>query len=166
MKRWIDENGKLFHRINVLDAILLLIVVAVAVFGVFKFVTMDKLGITKEYAKGEVTFRIHSLSQHQVDAMREGDLVSYVKYQKFGHITSIDVEPRKDLVNSNDGKTYYIDNPAYYTVTFTVQNDQCFAAETGFYLDRSYQVREGQHLDVSTGLVAAEAVVLQTKIFF
>lgn len=98
--RLIDGKGRLFGIINIIDLLVLLAVLALAVFGVSR---MGKGIVTTSATKeGIVTYEISDIRQVTVDQIQLGDPVyHYDKGTYIGEIVDVNIEPFKERVDYN-----------------------------------------------------------------
>ena len=160
MSKMIDNNGKLFGKINLLDLTVLVILLVALIGGCYKLFFVDNSVYTPDYQSGTITLRLTNLNDRQIQAIKTGDLLRVPKIQELGTIKHIEVAHRVDNVNSADGKIYSIENPLSYELTVTLETDKLFTRDDFVYVGDSYRLNKGMSLDVSNGLVPCKASVL------
>lgn len=96
----VDNKGRLFGIINIIDLLVLLAVVALVVIGVSR---MGKGIVTTSTTKeGIVTYEISDIRQVTVDNIIVGDPVyHYDKGTYIGEIVDVRIEPLKEKVDHN-----------------------------------------------------------------
>lgn len=96
----VDNKGRLFGIINIIDLLVLLAVVALVVIGVSR---MGKGIVTTSMTKeGIVTYEISDIRQVTVDNIIVGDPVyHYDKGTYIGEIVDVRIEPLKEKVDHN-----------------------------------------------------------------
>lgn len=120
--RIIDEKGKLFGIINIIDLTVLLIIVLLVGGGIKRAKTKPEL-IT-ETKKALITVEVSEIRKPTVDALVVGD--SFYHYDKgvlLGKIVDKKVEPYKEAVESGDGKWVLAEVPEKYVVKLTIEAD-------------------------------------------
>ncbi|NLX61108.1 MAG: DUF4330 domain-containing protein [Tissierellia bacterium] len=116
----IDNKGKLFGIINVVDLVVILLVALVLYGG---FTRLKKSPTAEaESKKALVTLEISDVRNATVDGIQVGDpLYHYDKGTFFGTIVDKKVEPYKEPVESGDGRWVLAEVPGKYVVTLTVE---------------------------------------------
>ena len=66
MSRFLDERGRIFGKVNVVDILVLLVIIAVVVFAVVRFT-----GASSETVPLKVTYTVEEVRQATVDAIQE-----------------------------------------------------------------------------------------------
>lgn len=96
----VDNKGRLFGIINIIDLLVLLAVVALVVIGVSR---MGKGIVTTSTTKeGIVTYEISDIRQVTVDNIIVGDpIYHYDKGTYIGEIVDVRIEPLKEKVDHN-----------------------------------------------------------------
>ncbi|MBQ6947107.1 MAG: DUF4330 domain-containing protein [Clostridia bacterium] len=162
--KMIDQNGKLFGKINLLDFILLLIVVVLIAGGIYKLTAIDNSVYAPDYQEGTITLRVHSLRSYEVDALQNGDMIAVPKIQQLGKIISIEKNNRVDNVNAADGKIYSVSNPIYYEVDIELKTEEMVCRDGYYYVGKNYRLLPGQALEISSGTVESKATVISVDI--
>ena len=160
MNKLIDNNGKLFGKINLLDFFVLLILVIALVGGCYKLFFVDNSVYVPEYQHGQITLRLASMPEERVQAIKVGDLIRVPKIQDLGKIKDINVVNRMDSVSSSDGSVYVVENPMQYEVTVVIETDELYFRDDFYYIGNNYKINKGMALDVSNGLLACKATLL------
>lgn len=135
----IDNKGRLFGIINVIDLAVILIFAAILIFGVSR---MSKNTVTSRETKtAVVTYEISDVREITVNSINVGDpIYHYDKGTYIGTIVSKDVQNYKD-VTENNGEWVNADVPGKYSVTIEVEAQ---IEETDqFYLVGGEQTRVG-----------------------
>ncbi len=160
MNKIINKNGKVFGKINLLDAIVVLILI-IALLGVaYKFFVVDDSTFMPDYQQGEITLKLTGLDENKYDAIKIGDMISVPKIQQLGEVTHIEVQHRIDNVSSADGKVYTIENPLFYELIVTLKTSKLYQKDNYYYLDKNYKIISGQALDVSNGVLPCKASII------
>lgn len=119
----IDDKGKLFGIINIIDLTVLLILALLVVGGGYKILS-SKPEVVSESEKVLVTIEVKEIRQPTVDGMIVGDMLyHYDKGNLFGKIVDKKVENYKEAVPTSDGKMVLADVPGKYTATLTVESN-------------------------------------------
>lgn len=103
----IDNRGRLFGKINVIDFLLILVILAAVAFGVYK-VTQDSgaLPVLSPTKKVIVEFYGNSIYPFVVENMNEGDTIRTLETNDvIGKLVSKRVEQAISLNATDDGRT-------------------------------------------------------------
>ncbi|QQY80032.1 uncharacterized protein DUF4330 [Keratinibaculum paraultunense] len=118
----VDEKGKLFGIINIIDLIVLLIFVLLIGGGV-KRMKKNPAAIA-ETKKAIITIEVADIRTPTVEGIVIGDpLYHYDKGEKIGEIVDKKVEPYKEPAENADGKWVLSEVPGKYVVLMTVEAD-------------------------------------------
>ncbi len=164
MRKIVDSNGKLFGKINLLDFLILLILIVALIGGCYKLFFVDNTVYTPDYQDGYITLRLTGLTEREIEAVKEGDLIRVPKIQELGTVQEIEIAHRIDNVTSIDGSIYTIENPLSYELTVKLAADKLFTRDGFTYVGDSYKLNKGMALDVSNGLLPCKATVLSVEI--
>lgn len=121
----IDEKGRLFGLINVIDLIIIIVLVMLIGGGAKRMKNPEIEVEDKE--KGEekvatITLEIDKVREHIVDGVVVGDdLYHDKKGGKFGEIIDKKVENQQERVKGSDGQYKYQDVPDRYKVTLIIE---------------------------------------------
>ncbi|NLY66775.1 MAG: DUF4330 domain-containing protein [Tissierellia bacterium] len=118
----IDNKGKLFGIINIVDLLVILLVALLVYGGVTR---LKKSPIAEaETKKAIVTLEISDVRSATVDGIQVGDpLYHYDRGTLFGTIVDKRVEPYREPVESGDGRWVLAEVPEKYVVTLIVEAD-------------------------------------------
>jgi hypothetical protein len=145
----IDEKGRLFGKINIVD----FIVIAVIVLGIagvaYKFIS-SSTSLFKKTENIEIVFYNEDLPAYVADAINVGDQVKdSVKNTVFGKVVAKETD--KSVVFAPDAKGELIQTtrPGYVSMKLYVQGEGIFT-DTGvifnnadYYVGRSLELRAG-----------------------
>lgn len=117
----VNEKGKLFGLINIIDLVVVLILALIVVGGASRLKT--KPIIVNEDSKAVITFEVSDVRMATIENIVVGDpIYHYDKGGFIGNITDVKVEPYKEPVESN-GQWINAEIPEKYVATFTVDAD-------------------------------------------
>ncbi|WP_340100760.1 DUF4330 domain-containing protein [Salinibaculum salinum] len=141
----IDENGRVFGVVNVIDLLVLLLVLAVVAAGVA--LVLGSGASEAESETATITVRADSVQPYVADAVPPvGDLDG-------GSVTSIEnktVEPATIVTTNSSGDVLVREHPRLKTVTLTVTVDVSQTDGTRVYDEQSLKVGKGVSLDLHT----------------
>lgn len=117
----INEKGKLFGIINVIDLSILLIVGLILVGGISRMKSQPIIG--NDASEGTITFEVANIRMVSVENILIGDsLFHYDKGTYIGEIVEVSHEPYKEPVEY-EGKWVDAEVPGKYVALFKVKAD-------------------------------------------
>lgn len=120
MARFLDERGRIFGKVNVVDIVVLLAIIAVAVFAVVRFTGSDAATVPLK-----VTYRVEQVRQATVDAIqgavKVGGTVRDDGGTMLGKIVAVDVGPTRVEYMTPQGELKGFDSPVFSDVSIVVQ---------------------------------------------
>lgn len=124
----INEKGKLFGLINIVDLSIIILVILIGAVVVLTTVGKDVGPITSEESLQEitVTFRSAVRSDEQLKALKEKDqLISLLKPVD-AYIKTVEFKPLEVQINTADGKAVYSVDPKRkeLVATFTMKTNK------------------------------------------
>lgn len=162
----IDEKGKLFSKISIIDlALILLLVFAIAFVG-FKVLGIggnNKIANSKAEPY-EITFKVSGIRQVSVDALKKsvGKPVSDAWSAKLGKLKKIEsIEPYKTTAVKDDGTLVEVEMPEKYVVTLVLEVEG-IKTDDSIMLENKRKFSVGSSMILSTKEIAAETII--TKI--
>lgn len=160
----IDEKGKIFGKINIIDllAVLIIVVSVAAVCFKFGFSAHKNVGS----AGDEITYvmKVKAIRDTSADALNIGDsLTEKTTKKKIGKIIDKRVEPAKEVVNKADGTlTREVEVPGRYDVYITVKGSGT-ANDTGYFLDGTCQIGVFSSVVFSSRYIETTGTVTEIK---
>jgi len=157
----INEKGKLFGIINIIDLIVI-VVLALLITGGVKRVKTTRPDMVSETKKATVTIEISEIRNATVEGLAVGDpIYHYDKGNYFGKIVDVKVEPFKEAVES-DGKWVNREVPEKYVATLTVEAE---AVETpDVVIIGGEQTRIGHQFRLKNKKVAVFGTILGVEV--
>lgn len=122
----IDEKGKLFGWINIIDLLIVVIILG-AILGVgYKFGFISKISSGNvSQNKAIVTIWIKSISGYTVDAIAEGDSIRELKSNSvIGKVIKKEVKPTKENAADANGNWVLSEVPEKNDVFLTIETTQ------------------------------------------
>lgn len=117
----INEKGKLFGVINIIDLTVLLILALLVVGGAYRM--KNKPIVVSETSKAIITFEVSDIRMATVENIIEGDpIYHYDKGGFIGNIGEVTYEPYMEPVEFN-GQWVNAEVPEKYVATFKVEAD-------------------------------------------
>ncbi len=115
----IDEKGKLFGKVNIIDLVIILVIIAAVAFVGFKFLApgmnnADTAGVA------EVKFYIEEVSDFVADKIQIGDrLMDEAKNVSLGVVTNIEFAPAVSYGTNSEGKWVTSSKEGYKSMILT-----------------------------------------------
>lgn len=157
----INEKGKLFGIINIIDLGAILII-ALLIGGGAKRMKKNP-GIAAETKKAFITVEVSDIRTPTVDGIVIGDpLYHYDKGERIGEIIDKKVENYKEPVESGDGKWISADVPDKYVVLMTVEAD--VKENPDVVIAGGEQIRIGTQFKLKNRNVAVMGTILGVEV--
>ncbi|HOJ11745.1 MAG TPA: DUF4330 domain-containing protein [Clostridiales bacterium] len=145
----IDEKGRLFGKVNIVD----LIVVAVIVLGVlgvaYKYVKSSS-SLFKKTEDLQIVFYNEDLPKYVADSIKVGDKVKdSVKNTVFGEVASVETDNSVVFAPNDKGELTQTTRPGYVSMKLTVKGKGIYTDtgvifnNTDYYVGRSLELRAG-----------------------
>jgi hypothetical protein len=156
----IDEKGRLFGKISIID-ICILLVVLIAVGG-FAFKITRGSEILKVGADTPITMvlEIKGVRQFAVDAIDIGDEIYERNGPELGRVVGVRSEGYKDTLDLNDGTQVYTDVEGLYTLYITVEGTGR-ADEEGHFINGTRFVAVGSQIKIKSEKIMSNASIYE-----
>ncbi len=155
----INNEGKLFGKISIVDfAVVLCIVIAAAAIGV-KFIFPKSIG--KNIKTCEYTITIQNIREESVEAIKESIGQSWYDVNKVevGKIKEIiSISPFEGNVYKNDGTVIRAEQPGRYKMEIRMEGTAA-KGNCAAMLGGKREVMHGSHLTVASKEIACEVLV-------
>lgn len=159
----IDEKGRLFGKINVVDlAVVLLVVFAVVAVGMKFRQIQTTQGGDKLI---EYTMVIEGLRQPSVDAFAAEytGIVDVESKKELGEIVSIEQTPARTLVQLANGEYTFAEHTEKYDLTITLQSKGSETAQ-GYYTSSGRILMVGDMVGISNGHAQSFGEILSVEV--
>ncbi len=159
----IDNKGKLFGKISVVDICVVLVIVVGIVGAYFTISTVNSgkigenskliLNSSTPVQEALVTFELKGVRDVTRDSLCEGDEVFETEDNKFiGTINEVTYKNAKKEYVAADGSIYLTEIPKTYDVTIVVDVSGKNTAN-GFYTESDLQLLYGKEIEIRTSFV-------------
>jgi hypothetical protein len=115
MSRILDERGRLFGKVNVVDLVVLLVIVAVVCFAVLRMT-----GGSSQSVPVKVTYTVEAQRQATVNAIRAKGSVTDDGGTLLGQVQDVIVTPTQEEYPTPDGDLKAFDSPIFKDITIVV----------------------------------------------
>jgi hypothetical protein len=115
MSRVIDERGRIFGKVNIIDLLVLLVIVAVVVLAAvrFKDATVDTVPV-------RIVFTLERARDATVNALDVGGTVTDDGGTVFGEVQDISISPTVEQYLTQDDELKAFDSPIFSDVSIEV----------------------------------------------
>ena len=155
----LDEKGRLFGRISIIDIGVLLLIIALMGGVYYKFFMVDKNSNAAKFDTLEYKILVEEVRQQSVDAIEIGADIYDVKTDSpMGKIISKEVLPATEQLTKADGTMVIAEKPERFNVLVTIQVPG---------VETKYGFRASGRLDLnreSQQVLDTRMIVLETKI--
>jgi hypothetical protein len=129
MGRFLDERGRILGKVNVVDILVLLVIIAVVAFAVVRLT-----GASSEIVPLKVTYTVEGVRQLTVDAIQDVvDVNGTVRDEGgtvLGKVDSIEVTPTEVEYMTPQGQPEAFDSPIFNDVKIIVRGEGSKSGET------------------------------------
>ena len=115
MSRFLDDRGRLFGKVNIVDLIVLLVIIAVVVFAVVRMT-----GSSSKTVPVRVTYVVEAVRQATVSALQAKGTVTDDGGTGLGKVQDVVVTPTLVEVPTSDGGLKAVESPVFSDVSIVV----------------------------------------------
>lgn len=141
----VDDKGRLFRKINLIDLLIILIVIAAVVFFWGKFGKAKIITSFDKQVPVAITFVVESMPEYSVDAIKVGDVtVDKISTKAIGKVAKVEKGPDISYAPDQDGNYVQSSKPGYCSAEITVEGSGVFneygvvnMGNTEYYINRS-----------------------------
>ncbi len=118
----LDEKGRLFGKISIIDIGVLLLIIALMGGVYYKFFMVDKNQNAAKFDTIEYKILVEEVRQQSVDAIEIGANIYHVKTDTtMGKIMNKEILPATDQLTKADGTMVIAEKPGKFNVLVTIQ---------------------------------------------
>lgn len=171
----IDNKGKLFGKINIVDLVVVLVVVVAALGVVLTKVKLDNSKImsndsnmliqsSAELDTLEIKLKVKEVRDITRDAIIVGDDVYLTANDRIlGSVVRVESEPAMREVIGNNGTVYQAEVPERYDVTIVVETEGK-KKEEGFFTNTNIQLLYGREMGIKTSTIQTTPTIAGIEI--
>ncbi len=132
----IDEKGRLFGKISIIDVIIIVFVVLLCVVCVYKYINRERgTNVQKENEKLIITFLAEEVPEYVVDTLKEGKKVRESTWKTpLGTLVSYNVRPSVSYATTFQGEYVKTTKEGYNLVEASIDSLGYFE-DTGVRID-------------------------------
>lgn len=162
-RKLIDDKGRIFGVLNVLDFIVIVMVVLL-ILGIFlKLFVIGTTKVNTDEENIQITIIIKNVRQYTVDALEVGDIMYESDLGgELGEITDILVEDASASVELADGSVVEAGAEGYYDITITITTT-CEIDEGKYILNDNYEINVNSYRALYTKYSTFSATVLSIE---
>jgi len=159
----IDEKGKLFGKISIVDIAVLLVIIGLISGVYFKFFVIDKENNAAKFDTLEYKILARAVRQYSVDAIEIGADIYDTKTDTYmGKIVSKELLPATEQLTKADGTMVIAEKPERFNVVITIQVPGV-ESQYGYRASGKIDLnRESQHV-LDTRMIMLETKVIDVK---
>lgn len=129
MSRFLDERGRIFGKVNVVDILVLLVIIAVVAFAVVRMT-----GSSTETAPLRVTYTVEAIRQASVDQLQEQLQVKGTVRDEggtvLGTVEEVVVRPSQEEYLTPQGELEAFDSPIFKDVDIVLLGEGSVSSST------------------------------------
>lgn len=159
----LDEKGRLFGRVSIVDLGVLLLVVMLLTGAYYKFFMVDKSQNAAKFDTLEYKILVKEVRQQSVDAIEVGADIYDVKTDSpMGKIVDKEVLPATDQLTKADGTMVIAEKPQRFDVLVTIQVP---GVETkyGFLANGKRDLNRESQQVMDTRMIVVETRIVDVK---
>ncbi|UOO38588.1 DUF4330 domain-containing protein [Oscillospiraceae bacterium CM] len=160
MKKIIDENGRLFGKVSIIDFFVLLIVLVIVAALVVKFNLLDVTRQGADLKPVTYTVAVNGVRQYSVDSLKPGDVL----FDKgnggnaVGTITAVDYKPAVTASEKIDGSLVNGSYEGYFDVILTIKTDG-IVTDGRTFSGKTYELNVNSNRNFYTKYTSFEATI-------
>lgn len=157
------KDGKLFGKINLFDAGILLLVLALVIAGISKFKTFNETADSSNIGNIMYTFEIYNVRGYTADAFVSGDSVyDSGTNVNIGVIRNVETRPAKIIKTMADGSVKVIENEFKKDVILTIETPGT-VNNVGYYANKSIELKVGSEKEIETRYATTSGKIASIK---
>lgn len=154
-----DKNGRIFGKINIIDLLVIIVIIAAACITVFKFTATSGKGNTKVNTAFSYTLKVTDVRDFTAKQFAEGDNLYDDETGKFiGKVTAVKTEQSKEYALKSDGTYNYTERPGRFDVYVTVSTNGT-VKDTGYFAEGIRQIAPHSTIVLSSQKLKTNATV-------
>lgn len=144
------KEGKLFGKINLFDAAILLLIVALIIAGITKFKTFNETVDAETPGKINYTLIINNVRDYTVLAFASGDVVyDSGTANKIGVVKNVEAKNARMARVLGNGTVKILDNPYRKDLILTIETPGT-ETDSGYYANKSTELKVGSEKGIET----------------
>jgi len=155
----IDEKGRLFGKVSLIDIFVILAVIVFAVGFVYNRTSQDIQRIIMADTPMYVTFLVEDVRDLSLSAVQEGDIL-FRQHERIplGTVTNIETGPAYDIITRTDGTAALVPVDGRYNMYITLAAVGSIT-DRGFFVNGTQQMSVGGRISLQSNNLRTEAMV-------
>jgi hypothetical protein len=158
----IDEKGRLFGLLNVLDLLVLVLIIGAAASFAFRASSGEATPILNAGEKFYVTFRTERVREFSVKAVNVGDTIYEQHADVLGKVVKVWTEEPHEIVALNDGTAAYFPMEGKYDLFITIEATGAVNSN-GYYVNGNNHLSSGKDVRLQSNMVYTSARVFSVS---
>lgn len=160
-KQFLDEKGRVFGRLNIIDLLVLLLLVGLAVAVLYRFTSSS---MTKDVnCRVRYTLMIEGVRDFTLEYYEEGlTCFDKVKGEYIGDIVAIRSEPLTVTIHQFDGSLYIAEHPDNLRVYVDIESDARETSST-YLLNGAYELKVGSQINLNTKSIDVWGIIVSAE---
>ena len=154
----IDNNGKLFGKINIIDFGIVFIIILVALAAYIKFGVLNQTSTSTELTSVHYTIEISGIRNYSIENLYGGDTVYETGGSAIGTVVGIETEEYEMSLEMLDGTITTAVVPDRYTMTIEIEAD-AMITDGRYYIDKTYEIGAGSSKTINTKYIQGSGTV-------
>lgn len=150
MKKIVDEKGRLFGKLNLIDTIAIIVVILLII-GVFmRFFVLDNTSVTNDTTPITYSVQATGVRMYTINSIEVGDTVyDDDTGTMVGVISAINYEPATQISLAEDKDYFYGTSDQYYDLTVTLDAEGT-VTNGRTYLNKTYELNVNSSRELHT----------------
>ena len=144
------KNGKLFGKVNLFDAAIIILVLILVIVGISKFKIFDSTVDSNSSGKIKYTVLINDVRDYTIKALQSGDIVYDTTTDiNIGKITNIESRNAKTIKSLASGQAIVAENPYRKDIILTIETPGS-NTNNGYFANKSIELKVGSEKKIET----------------
>ena len=158
-RKLIDERGRIFGLVSVIDILAILVVIVLAFAVYTRFFSREQTAISVENDTFTYELRVNGVRTWTVDAFQEGDrLYNSENGVYLGQVTGVSYEPAVQEARLTDGTYVLAPVEDRYDMLLTIEVDGLVNGER-YFASRTYELNVNARVSIITKYCATTGTV-------
>ena len=161
MKNIIDEKGRLFGKISLIDIFVVLAVLVFAAGFVYNRTSQDIRRIIMPDTPMYVTFLVEGVREFSLDAVQEGDIF-FRQHERvpLGTVSHITTGPTYDIIVRQDGTAALVPVEDRFNMYITLDAIGSIT-DTGYFVNGTQQMAAGGRISLQSNRLLVVAMIYE-----
>ena len=159
----IDEKGRIFGKVSLIDIVVILTVIVLVGGFVYNRTSQHVRQIIMADTPLYVTFLIEGVRDFSLEAVQDGDIF-FRQHERIplGSVTRIETGPAYDIMIRTDGTAAYVPIEDRFNLYITLA---CVGSitDTGFYVNGTQRMAIGGRMSIQSNTLLTMAMIYQVS---